>query len=326
MPPAAPEGADAPSAGTPRSIGARVWALPQLLLTLTALFWAGNAIAGQLAVDEVPPFLLTFVRWALVSLLLWPIYGRQVLAHWGQIRPRLGRIVLMGALGFTCFNALFYMASERTSGVNIGILQGALPVFVLAGAFLVHGSTVGRIQALGVLVTIAGVVLVAAQGAPLAVLEIGLNTGDLLMLAACVFYAFYTVALKDRPAIPGTVFFTLLCPIAAVTAIPLVLAEAAALGPKLPTPEGWLVIAYVTLFPSCLAQIFFLRGVDLVGPSRAGVYINLVPIFAALLAVALLGQRFAGYHAVALVLVLGGIWLAQRPVGATPPDRPELNK
>ncbi|MEL6481382.1 MAG: DMT family transporter [Pseudomonadota bacterium] len=285
---------------------------PALLLTLTALFWAGNAIAGQLAKDEVAPFMLVLLRWIGVTLVLWPLYGHEVRAHWATIRPALPRIVVMATAGFTCFNALFYAASHSTTGINIGILQGSMPMFVLAGAFLVYGTPVGRVQALGVFLTLIGVVLVATKGAPALIAEQGVNPGDALMLVACVLYSGYTVALRNRPAIPGRAFFTLMCPIAALTAVPFALGEAVIAGASLPTFDGWLVTLYVTVFPSCLAQLFFLRGVDLIGPGRAGVYINLVPIFAALLAVMILGETFAFYHAAALAMVLGGIWLSQR--------------
>jgi drug/metabolite transporter (DMT)-like permease len=171
---------------------------------------------------------------------------------------------------------------------------------------------VSLVQALGVLITLVGVVVVATRGEPLQVMEIVFNLGDLLMLAACLIYALFTLALRDRPEMPGVVFFTLLALIAALTSLPLVAFEAMTTGLKLPTTEGLLITAYVAIFPSCLAQIFLLRGVDLIGPGRAGVFVNLVPVFAAVLAVGLLSEPFALFHAVALVLVIGGILLAQR--------------
>ncbi|MBK0399137.1 DMT family transporter [Limibaculum sp. M0105] len=302
----------------------RLNAAPALLLTLTALFWGGNAIAGQLAVGEVGPFTLTFLRWALVSAVLWTLYGAEVRAVWPEVRPRMPRIVLMASLGFTAFNALFYVASHQTSAVNIGILQGSIPIFVLIGAFFAYGSRVGALQAVGVLATILGVVLVATRGAPDQILSLGVNPGDALMLLACALYASYTVMLRSRPAISGRAFFTLMAPIAAVTALPLMLFEAGSPGYRAPTMTGWLVTLFVAVFPSCLSQLFFMRGVDLIGPGRAGVFVNLVPVFAALLAVALLGQAFAWFHAVALALVLGGIWLAQR--GAAPEAVPAIRR
>ncbi|KAB2920533.1 MAG: DMT family transporter [Hyphomicrobiaceae bacterium] len=296
-------------------LGDGLYRWPSLLLTLTAVFWAGNTIAGRLAVGHISPLMLVSIRWVLVVSALWPIYGGQVLAHWSEIRPKLVSVLLMAAAGFTGFNVLYYLAAHTTTAVNMGILQGGMPIFVLAGAFLWHGSRASRVQVTGVLITLAGVVVVATRGAPLAILEIGLNGGDVLVLAACVLYASYTVALHDRPSMPGAAFFTLLALIAAATSLPLVAFEAATRGLETPSLQGFIVAAYVAIFPSCLAQLFFLRGVDLLGPGRAGVFVNLVPIFSAILAVTLLGEPFAAFHAVALLLVIGGIWLAERGRG-----------
>jgi drug/metabolite transporter (DMT)-like permease len=291
---------------------------PALLLTLTCVFWAGNTVAGRLAVGQVGPMTLTLLRWVLVMAVLWPIYGTQVREHWPDIRQGLSRVVLMASLGFTGFNALYYIAAHYTTAVNIGILQGCMPMFVLAGAFLAHGTRASALQIVGALITALGVIVVATQGAPLAILDVDFNRGDVLMLVACVLYAFFTVALRDRPKMPGAAFFTLLAFIAAVTSLPLVALEAASTGLTLPTVQGLLVTAYVAIFPSCLSQIFLLRAVDLIGPGRAGVYINLVPVFSAILAVLLLGEPFAFFHAVALVLVIGGILLAQRTQSEQP--------
>lgn len=303
------------STSTPRAAPRplqRLYEWPSVLLTLTAIFWAGNAIVSRLAVGHISPFLLVFLRWMLVLAVMWPLYGGQVRAHWSEIRPRLGRIILMAIFGFTGFNTLFYTAGYYTSAINIGILQGSIPVVVMAGAFLLYGTRATLVQIMGVLITMVGVIVVATQGMPLSILDIGLNRGDLAMLAACVFYAFYTIALRDRPNMPGIAFFTLLALISAITSVPLLIAEAVMYGLAMPTLQGWLVTLFVAVFPSCLAQLFFLRGVDLIGPGRAGVFVNLVPVFAAILAVVLLNEPFATFHAVALVLVIGGIWLAQR--------------
>lgn len=290
----------------------RLYAQPVLLLGLTALFWAGNAVAGQLAIGEIPPMQLVLWRWVFVGGALWGLYGAQVRAAWPAVRGRWRLLGAMAVLGFTAFNALFYVAAYRTSAINIGILQGSIPVLVLLGAWAMQGTPIRATQAVGVGVTLLGVVVVATEGAPARLLAVEVNPGDAVMLAACALYASYTVLLGQRPAIPGTAFFTLMAMISAVSSVPLALAEAWVIGPVAPSAAGWLITLYVAIFPSCLAQLFFLRGVDLIGPGRAGVFVNLVPIFAALLAVGILGQRFAGYHGVALGLVIGGIWLAQR--------------
>jgi drug/metabolite transporter (DMT)-like permease len=292
---------------------ARLYQWPGLLLTLTAVFWAGNSVAGRLAVGQISPLLLVFLRWMLVLAVMWPLYGRQVREHWPEIRPQLLRFVAMAMLGLTGFNALYYIAAHTTTAVNLGILQGSVPVIVLVAAFLTHGTRATLVQIVGVLVTALGVIVVATQGMPLAILQIDLNRGDLIILVACVLYALYTVALRDRPrSMSGAAFFTLLALISAITSVPLVLAEAYVSGLSMPTWQGWLVTLYIAIFPSCLAQILFLRGVDLIGPGRAGVFVNLVPVFSAILAVGLIAEPFAPFHAVALALVIGGIWLAER--------------
>ena len=290
----------------------RLYRWPSLLLGLAALFWAGNTIAARLAIDEISPLTLTALRWAMVAAVLWPVYGREIRRHWPQIRPRLALIVLLALLGMTGFNALYYVAAHDTSAINIAILQGSMPIFVLAGAYLAHGSRAGLLQQLGVLITALGVAVVATHGAPQSILEVEFNQGDLVMLAACVLYALYTVALRDRPNMPGVPFFALLALIAAITSLPLVIFEVMGGSFRLPTAQGLAVTVWIAIFPSFLSQIFYLRGVDLIGPGRAGVFVNLVPVFAAVLAVGLIREPFAPYHAAALILVLGGIWLAQR--------------
>lgn len=290
----------------------RLYDTPWLLLTLTALFFGGNTIAGQAAVGHVSPMTLVLLRWILVSAALWWLFGRETLAYWHVARPRLLWLIGMATIGFTTFNALFYVASETTTAVNIGILQGAIPVIVLVGAYLLYGARMTALQAFGVGLTLVGAAVVASQGDPLRVLREGLNPGDGVMLIACVAYAVYTIGLKSRPAIPGRAFFTLLSAVAAATSLPLAVWEWGAGAGVAPTVQGWLVVVYIAIFPSCLSQLFFLRGVDLIGPGKAGVYINLVPIFAAVLAVTLLGQPFEFYHAAALTLTLSGLWLSQR--------------
>jgi drug/metabolite transporter (DMT)-like permease len=298
---------------------ARLYQWPSVLLTLTALFWAGNAVAGRLAVGHIQPMQLVLLRWLLVIAILWPLYGGEVRAHWPEVRPQLFKIVLMGFFGFTAFNALYYLAAHTTTAVNIGILQGAMPVMILAGAFLMYGSKPTLVQIIGALITVSGVVVVATRGMPFSILDADFNAGDIALLGACVLYSLYTVALRDRPSLPGAAFFTLLALASAVTSLPLVVAEAVVSGISLPSWQGLLVTLYVGVFPSCLAQLFFVRAVDLIGPGRSGVFVNLVPVFTAILAVVLINEPFATFHAVALGLVIGGIWLAQRAPAAPGP-------
>jgi drug/metabolite transporter (DMT)-like permease len=285
---------------------------PYLLLVMTTLLWGGNAVASRLAVGEISPFVLTAFRWigvcAIMPVVLWP----QLKAHAPALKAGWPFIVFTGLLGFTAFNGLMYVAAHSTSAINIGIIQGAIPVFVLIGSALAYGMRAGPLQILGVCVTILGVMVTATRGDPAVLRTLAVAAGDGWMLLACLLYAAYTVGLRKRPAIPGLVFFTAAAMVACLMSLPLLAVEAALGTLQWPTLKGWAIVAFVTIGPSLVSQIFFMRGVELIGPARAGIFVNLVPIFAAFLAVVILGEPFAAYHALALALVLGGIVIAER--------------
>jgi drug/metabolite transporter (DMT)-like permease len=285
---------------------------PYLLLTLTTLSWAGNAVASRLATGHISPMVLTAMRWIFVVALLAPFMLRPVMAAAPVLVPIWRRILVMGALGFTAFNALMYAAAYHTTAVNMAIFQGSIPVFVLLGGLLAFGTRIGLTQALGTALTLVGVGAIAARGDLGVLASFSFYAGDVFMLIACAAYAVYTLALRDRPKVPGFVFFSVLAVAALLVSMPLLAWEIAAGQAIWPDGRGWAILLYVTLLPSLLSQIFFMRGVELIGPSRAGLFVNLVPIFGAILGVAILGEPFRWYHGAGLALVLGGIWLAER--------------
>ncbi len=290
-----------------------------LLLFFTTMAWGGNAVASKMAVGEVSPMTLTALRWVGVVVLL-AIFARgEIRSAWPLLRPRLGILLLLGTLGFTAFNALFYVAAQFTTAINIGILQGSIPIFVLLGAYALDRTPVTLLQAVGVLLTLLGVVAVTSGGTIERLLELRLNLGDLLMLAACALYATYTLGLRHRPAVSALAGFSVLAFGAAAAALPLAAIEVAVGLAQAPTTTGWLIILFVVAFPSFLSQLSFMQGVKLIGAARAGVFVNLVPIFASIFSVLLLGEEFALHHAVALTLVLGGIWIAERAKKRRPP-------
>jgi len=282
------------------------------LLMATTLLWGGNTVAGRLAAGEVSPMVVVFLRWIIVASLMLPALWPRIRTEWPVIRPYFPYMVLMATFGFVGFNTLFYVAAAQTTAVNLGIIQGSMPVLVLIGSLLAFGLKVRWLQVAGILTTLAGVTLMAAQGNVDVLLSLAVNPGDGIMLFACVLYSGYTLALRNRPHVSGLVFFAVLASISVFASLPGLAYEMATGTTQWPDFNGWLVVLYIALGPSCLSQILFMRGVELIGPARAGVFINLVPIFAAILAVSILGEPFKWYHGLALVLVLGGIWLSER--------------
>lgn len=281
-------------------------------MTIAAWCWAANSIFSRLAAGEVSPLLLVSFRWLGVVLLMLVFARRYIVQDWPILKRRLPYIAIMGASGFTIFNALFYVAGHTTTAVNLGILQGAMPIFVILGMFAAYRTPVARVQLLGVLVTIGGVVVVGSAGSLDRLAALQFNPGDLLVLGCCLLYAGYAVGLRNRPEVSALGFFTAMAIAAFLLSIPLTVAEWSLGALQWPTAKGWMIIPGVVLLPSFLAQICFLRGVALIGANRAGVFINLVPMFAAIMAVLFLDERFEPFHGIGLICVFVGIWLSER--------------
>jgi drug/metabolite transporter (DMT)-like permease len=241
------------------------------LLALTTLFWAGNSIAGKLAVGHVSPMVLVTVRWATVLLALYVFSRKQIAADWAAIRARLPYLLLLGAIGFTGFSVALYYALIYTTAINASIMQGELANLV----------------------------------------TLNINFGDALVLVAVVAYGIYTAALRSKPQIHWTSLLFVLCLGATVSSLPLLALEAGQGASQFPDWQGWALIAFIVVFPSLLAQVFYIRAVELIGGNRAGLFVNLLPLWGALLAVTLIGEAFHPYHAVAVLMILAGIGFAE---------------
>ncbi len=284
-----------------------------LLLTLTALFWGGNAVAGKFAVGHISPLLLTEARWAIASLILITLGRRQLRRDWLVIRSRLLYLFAMGALGFAAFNGLFYTALTHTTAINVSIIQAGMPMFIFILGFLAFRTRTSWGQVMGYSLTLVGVAVAALRGEFGALAGFVINRGDLIMIAAAFLYAAYSVALQAKPKIHWLSFLAVLVTSAAITAAPMALYESTTEAFIWPTTlTGWSVVAYTAIFPSMVSQGFYIRGVELLGGNRSALFLNLVPIFGALLSVILLGETFHLFHAIALTLVIAGIVLAQR--------------
>ena len=282
-----------------------------LLLTLTSLCFGANTTFAKLAVGEVSPMMMVALRWLVVVVLLVIFNTKTLRRDWPALRPQLGFLFLMGGFGLAAFNGLFYIAAHHTTAINMGIISGMLPVVVLLGALLAYRTPVQKLQWVGVGLSLVGVIVIASSGEVTSLLHFRLNDGDLLVVVATLLYAGYTLGLRRRPESSAIGLFTVLAASAFLASWPMVAVEAWLGEFQAPTLRGWVLVGLVALFPSFLAQIMFIRGVEIIGPGRAGIFVNLMPVFAAAIAVIYLGEQFHLYHGIALALVLGGIWLAE---------------
>ncbi|WP_234186504.1 DMT family transporter [Shinella sp. NM-101] len=280
-------------------------------LCITALFWGANSVAGKLAVGHVSPMVLTTLRWIVALVVILVLMLPQVRRDWPAIRRHWLQLLLYGVFGFTAFNALLYTALGYTSAINAVIEQAGIPMLIFVFNFLLFRIQASLAQVLGSTVTLVGVLVTAAHGEFSALAELEFNYGDALMLVAGIVYAAYTVSLRWKPDLHWQSFIAAPVFGALVSAIPLLLWEMSRGDAIFPDATGWAIVLYAGIFPSLLSQVLYVRGVEMIGANRAGLFINAIPVFGTILSVLLIGETMHLFHLVALLLVLGGIAIAE---------------
>ncbi|MEP2943162.1 MAG: DMT family transporter [Hyphomicrobiales bacterium] len=283
-----------------------------VVLLIATFFWGGNAVAGKLAHGEVSPMLLTFFRWSIASCILFPLAKKKLSIDWPVIRKNLIYFALMGSIGFTTFNVLLYTALTHTSALNVTIEQAAMPMFIFLINFIIFRSKPFFVQIIGYIITLIGVAVTVTHGDISRLVALDFNIGDVIMMGAAFLYAAFTVALRSKPDVHWLSFLIVLTIAAALSAVPYALYEAST--PKFIFPSttlAWGIVLFAATLPSIASQAFYIKGNELLGANSAALFLNAVPVFGALLAVLVLGEAFLWYHAVGMLLVMGGIMLAQ---------------
>ena len=290
----------------------RLWRTAWLLMLAPPLFWSGNFITGRAVRDAVPPVALAFWRWAgalVIALpLAWPHLRRDLPA----LRQHWVVTLVLAATGVAAFNTMVYTGLRTTTALNAVLLQSATPLFILLWAAVLFAVRPALHEAAGIAVSMAGVAVIAGEGSAARLLSLTLNPGDLWVLGAVASYAFYTALLRRRPPVHPLSFLVASFALGTLVLMPFYLWEMAAGRYIVPGLPAFAAMAYVAVFPSFLAYLAYNRGVELIGPARAGQYIHLMQVFGTLLAVGLLGERFRLFHAAGIGLIGAGLVLAQR--------------
>jgi drug/metabolite transporter (DMT)-like permease len=286
---------------------------PYLLLTLTPLFWAGNAVIGRAVVGEIPPIALAQIRWLLAAIIVMPFAWRSVRAELPVIRRHIGVLVLLSLTGITAFNTLQYWSLQYTTAINVSVMQSASPLLIGLWSWMLWRDPLTRGQLAGIVTSLAGVLAIISGGELTRLASLRLNAGDVAILIATAIYALYSALLRQRPGIAPISFLAVTITVGAVLLVPFSAAEYAT-GARLGhlSPGGYAAIAYVAIFPSLLAYMFFNRGVQLIGANRAGPFFHLIPLFGSALAIAFLGERPGWHHLAGACLIIGGVFVAGR--------------
>ena len=281
-----------------------VYAKAYLFLLLTTLGWGGNAVMGKFSVGHIAPFTLSAARWALALALIVLISVPQIRRDWTEVRKHWPIMLGYGAVGFAGFNALLYTALKTTSAINCLIEQAGIPGIIFLANFLLFRIRVGIAQILGFTLTLIGVALTATNGSLSSISGIHLTFGDGLMVIAVVLYAGYSVALRWKPQVHWKTLMAVSALGALLACLPLLASEVASGHFIRPDAIGWLAILYTGTIPSLMSQILWVRGVELIGSNRAGLFMNAIPIFGILLSLMFLGEPLQNFHLVAMAMVM----------------------
>ncbi len=285
---------------------------PYLLLSITALCWAGNAIVGRLAAGHIPPVTLSFLRWTFAFLIILPFAWKHLKHDWGAIRSHLGTMIVLSVTGIGAFNTLQYWALEHTQALNTLLLQSAGPLFVAIWSLILLGVRLTLAQAGGIVLSMTGVLVILLHGDLTALTSIAFNKGDIIFTVALVIFGLYSVLTLKRPNIHGLSFvgFTFGCGAACLT--PLWIWELFSRPVMQLDTANLLSLFYVAVFPSTLAYLCFNRGVQLIGANRAAPFFHVVPVFGSAMAIVFLGERPQLFHIIGFALVLTGVFVASR--------------
>jgi len=291
-----------------------------LLLTVPPVLWAGNAIVGRLVRDAVPPMTLNLLRWSIALLILLPL-GRAALKDGSGALRHWRRYLLLGLFGIGLYNSLQYLALQTSTPINVTLVASSMPVSMLLVGRLFFGVPVKRRQIGGALLSIAGVLVVLCRGDLAQLAALRLVTGDLYMILATVAWSFYSWMLmqqspgSDAPGLRSDWAAFLLVQVGYGVLCSSVLAGGEAALKGVAIAWSWPVVAallYVAIGPAILAMRCWGAGVQRAGPTLGAFFINLTPLFTALLSSAFLGETPHLYHALAFALIVGGIAVSAR--------------
>lgn len=283
-----------------------------LMLALAAFCWASSAIVAKAVAGEVPPMALNFWRWLIALVLILPWAVPAIRRQMTTVRDNLLLLVVLGGLNAIGFGALYFLGLQFTTAINGALLQATMTLNIVLVAWIFTGVPITGLKGAGILFGFGGVVYIVARGDWQTLVELTVNAGDLIIFSGVILYAFYSVYLAKVPKtleLPAQM--ALLYVTGAAIGLPLYLIETFVF--DLPVTLNWTSvwsIGLVGIFPSLLAQIFWVAAVRRVGPSQASFFIYLAPVFGVLMAIAILGEAFRAFHAVGIVLICVGIGLA----------------
>lgn len=283
------------------------------IMLLAVLIFGLNYVVGRLAVGEVPAYTLGFTRWTFAALVLLPFAWRHLKADRERLAASWKLLVLAGFLMPFMGAGVTYVALNHTTAVNGGVIQTSMPVMIVILAWIFLRERTTATQWLGTALAILGVLYLIARGDPQVLLNLTFNPGDAILIACNLGLAGYSIAVRRLP--PGIHPLSLLicvCAIGGIIHAPFFIAEIATGQVPVPGPVAYVSLAFVAIFPSVVAIMCWNHAIARLGAPRAGYYMYLTPVFAAIFGIPLLGESISMFHIIGGAVIIAGVTLSSR--------------
>jgi len=278
--------------GAPLSRAGAMFGNAYLLLVLAGLCWSGNHVMGRAIAGYVPPLAISTLRWLLAAAILLPFVRQHLARDWPLVRQRPIPILFLGLLGGALFGTLQFVGLQYTTALNVSVMNSLAPVFIVAVSAALFRDRLSGMQLIGIAISLAGVLAIITRLEFGTLAGLAFNWGDIIILINMALWAVYSASLRLRPAIHPLTFMFLFSLVSGIAMLPLFAWEHSTGYVLQPTPLTFGAVGFVTIFSTIVAFVCWTRGVELIGPNRAGVFLHLIPIYSALFA-GLLARRGA---------------------------------
>ncbi len=285
---------------------------PYLLMSVTIVFWSANTVIGRSIAGHLPPITFSFVRWIGGFIVILPFAARYLRQDWPIISRNIGFLCLLAASGLAYNSAMLFYGLKSTTAINSLILQAISPLLIAGWSFALYRSGLSRVQLLAMVIAVSGVLFVVTRGDFDVIRNFHFNSGDLWILGGSTVYGFHAAVLRNRPALHSLSFFAVMFFLAAVMTVPLVIGELAQPQPMNVNAVYIGALIYIILGPSIASNFLFMRSIDLIGPHQASIFLYLMPLIGAVMAMIFLGERPQLFHLAGFVLIIGGVILSTR--------------
>ena len=286
--------------------------LPYILLMIAPLCWAGNIVLARGVIEIIPPVSLAFWRWTIAFIILLPLVWKFAKQDWGLMITHWKIMIFLSLTGISLFNVLLYTAVHTTTAINGALIQTVMPAAIILISVMLFNDKINRIQATGVSLCAIGTALVVLHGKFSNFLSLSFKQGDLLMIIAVIFYALYSACLRKRPNIHPLSFLVYTFGIGALFLSPFYIWEMAYIDAGELNKNFVFSILYVAIFPSIVGYFCWNKGIEMIGANRGGLFINLIPVFASLMAIVWLNESLMLFHVVGMGLIFMGMILFNR--------------